>query len=221
MKRFVFMMALPLFFYACACAPEADKAEVGDAIEIVDIQQDSNHWVVDTIVSLVSWIGSKPTASHHGNFKLSNGFFVLENGSIKSGVFTINVNSLEVVDLDQENNLKLANHLLSEDFFNSVKFPTAKFIMAHIAPFSPDSFPNEKVFTKNPTHIITGNLTLNDSTKSIRFPAIIFTTEKSISAQANFNINRSDWGLSYGNDQSLGDKFISPTVNLNLEIKTK
>ena len=168
--------------------------------------------MVDTNVSLVSWIGSKPTASHHGNFKLSNGFFVLENGSIKSGVFTINVNSLEVVDLDQENNLKLANHLLSEDFFNSVKFPTAKFIMAHIAPFSPDSFP---------THIITGNLTLNDSTKSIRFPAIIFTTEKSISAQANFNINRSDWGLSYGNDQSLGDKFISPTVNLNLEIKTK
>ena len=42
-----------------------------------------------------------------------------------------------------------------------------------------------------------------------------------LSAQANFNINRSDWGLSYGNDQSLGDKFISPTVNLNLDIKTK
>lgn len=221
MKRIIFLMVLPLFLYACACAPDADKAQVGDAIEMVDIQQDSNHWVVDTNASLVSWIGSKPTASHHGNFKISNGFFVLDKGNIINGVFTINMNSLTVVDLDHENNIKLANHLLSEDFFNSSKFPTAQFVMAHIAPFSPDSFPNEKIFTKNPTHIITGNLTLNDSIKSIRFPAIIFTTEKSISAQANFNINRSDWGLSYGNDQSLGDKFISPIVNINLDIKTK
>lgn len=221
MKKFICFLAVPIFFYSCACAPNADKAEVGNAVELVDIQQDSNHWVLDTNTSLVSFIGSKPTASHHGHFKLLNGFFVMDNGVLNGGSFTINIPSLTIVDLDPENNKKLANHLLSEDFFNADKYSEAIFKIAHIAPFSPDSFPNENIFTKNPTHIITGNLTINDSTKSVRFPAIIFITEKSITAQANFNINRSDWGLSYGNDQSLGDKFISPIVNIGLDLKSK
>ena len=36
--------------------------------------------------------------------------------------------------------------------------------------------------------------------------------------RANFNIDRTNWGLSYGNDKSLGDKYIRPEVNIGLNI---
>ena len=48
----------------------------------------------------------------------------------------------------------------------------------------------------------------------------IFINEKEFQAEADFNINRTDWGITYGNDQSLGDKFIKPEVNIKLNIKS-
>jgi hypothetical protein len=41
----------------------------------------------------------------------------------------------------------------------------------------------------------------------------------SLKALANFDINRTLWGIRYGNDKSLGDKFISETVNVQLNLK--
>ena len=58
-------------------------------------------------------------------------------------------------------------------------------------------------------------------TKSVTFPAIVKATPEALLAQANFNINRTDWGLVYGNDKSLGDKFIRPEVNIALNIAAK
>jgi polyisoprenoid-binding protein YceI len=71
------------------------------------------------------------------------------------------------------------------------------------------------------THIISGNLKLKDSTKNISFPAKVEITDASVTAVADFNIDRSTWGLSYGADKSLGDKFIRPEVNIKLNITAK
>jgi polyisoprenoid-binding protein YceI len=71
---------------------------------------------------------------------------------------------------------------------------------------------------KDATHTITGNLTLKGTTKSITFPAKVAVNDNVVTADANFNIDRTQWGLVYGNDQSLGDKFIRPTVNIQLHL---
>lgn len=211
-----------MLLLSCKNAPEADEAEVGDPIFVETTASDSLEWVIDTTLSTITFVGSKPTASHHGQFKVREGKVEVDSaGNLKSGNFIISIPSLQVTDLDPESNMKLAKHLLSNEFFDADKHPEASFQVVNVLPYTPDSFSSEKIFTKNPTHIITGNLRLRDSTKSVRFPARIYITENAMTAQANFNIDRTLWGLSYGNDKSLGDRFISPIVNIGLEIRTK
>jgi polyisoprenoid-binding protein YceI len=68
-------------------------------------------------------------------------------------------------------------------------------------------------------YTVSGNLTMKDSTKNITFPAKITVADNSLTALANFNVDRTQWGIRYGNDKSLGDKFISETVNIQLNLK--
>ncbi|MCG7859338.1 YceI family protein, partial [Flavihumibacter sediminis] len=88
-------------------------------------------------------------------------------------------------------------------------FPTASFVITGVEPITGDS---------TATHKISGNLTLKDSTKNVSFPAQVTVAETGVKAAANFNIDRTQWGMFYGNDQSLGDKFIRPEVNIKLNI---
>jgi hypothetical protein len=44
------------------------------------------------------------------------------------------------------------------------------------------------------------------------------TTELKVTTMAKFNINRKDWNMSYGADESLGDKFTCPTIHIGFEI---
>ncbi|MBK8329991.1 MAG: YceI family protein [Bacteroidetes bacterium] len=73
----------------------------------------------------------------------------------------------------------------------------------------------------NATHTFSGNLTLKDSTKNVTFPAKVTMNDATITAVADFNIDRTQWGLFYGNDKSLGDKFIYPEVKIKLNINAK
>jgi polyisoprenoid-binding protein YceI len=77
----------------------------------------------------------------------------------------------------------------------------------------------DKTVVEGANALVSGNLTLKDSTKNVSFPANITVTETEITAKANFNIDRTQWNMSYGNDKSLKDKFISPEVNIKLDIK--
>ena len=76
----------------------------------------------------------------------------------------------------------------------------------------------EDLVMKDATHTITGNLTLKGITKSITFPAKVNVADNKITADANFNIDRTQWNIVYGNDESLGDKFIRPEVNLQVHL---
>ena len=58
-------------------------------------------------------------------------------------------------------------------------------------------------------------------TKNITFPARIDLDDTTLKGKANFDINRTDWRMNYGNDNTLGDKFISETVNIELNIEAK
>jgi polyisoprenoid-binding protein YceI len=69
------------------------------------------------------------------------------------------------------------------------------------------------------THKISGNLTLKDSTQNVTFPAKVTLGENDLTVNAEFVIDRTKWGMFYGNDKSLGDKFIYPEVKISLNIK--
>ena len=64
-------------------------------------------------------------------------------------------------------------------------------------------------------------MTIKDITKNISFPANIKVSDTEISAQSEFNILRTDFGMTYKSDKSLGDKLINPEVNLALNITAR
>ncbi len=216
MNRFFTIATVALIALAsCKGAPKADKAETTEEQQALSKEGVAYH--IDS-TQVVSFIGSKPVGEHHGTFNISEGQLFVSNGvSVTGGKLTMDLKSLKITDKDTAGSTKLAGHLASADFFEVDKFPTATFEITDVQPYNADSTKSALVLD-GATHTISGNLTLRGVTKNVTFPAIIKVTDNVATAQANFNINRTDWGLVYGNDKSLGDKFIRPEVNVSFSI---
>ncbi|MBS0028621.1 YceI family protein [Chitinophaga sp. 22321] len=202
---------------ACEQAPKADKAKVTDA---QTVQTGTGHaYLPDTANSVVTWTGTKPTGKHHGTLKLAGGALYVKDSVITGGQFIINMHSLQDVDLagDTAMKRKLENELKGEMFFDVKKFPAATFEITEVTSFHPAV--GDELTLKEATHIIKGNLTLKSVTKNISFPARVEFTSNGLSAMANFNIDRTEWGISYRADKSLQDKLINSQVNITFDIR--
>lgn len=199
---------------SCSEAPKADSASTGAADSVAAAT--GTAFTVDTSSSLVNWVGTKQTGQHMGTFKLADGSFSVADGNITGGSFTINVASLAVTDLSGEEKGQLEGHLSSPDFFDAAKFPTAKFDITGVAPY--DSATTKSLLA-GATHVISGNLKLKDSTVNISFPAKVQLAGNSLSAEADFNIDRTQWGMNYKGPNNPQDWFIKKEVNLKLNLK--
>lgn len=208
------LFAAVALLVSCESAPEADHAEATDAQNVAAAT--GANYTVSSESSNVEWTGTKPTGQHHGTVRIKEGSIAAESGNITGGRFVMDVTTIQPLDQDSTYNEKLRGHLLSEDFFQSETYPEAVFeitsVQAGIDAANPD------IIMKDATHTITGNLTLKDVTKNISFPAKISLNDQQLTADANFNIDRTEWGMNYKSDKSLGDKIIHSTVNLKLHI---
>lgn len=219
MKRIgLSLAACALFFTSCQDAPEADKAEATEAKQVEQSAAAGTNYAVDPAQSTVEWVGTKPVGRHHGTFKIKQGSLTVANNNITGGRFVVDINSLKPDDQDEAGNTKLQGHLLSGDFFDAQKYPEGVFEITSVAPIAGNQTGSGDRVMENATHTITGNLTLKDITKSITFPAVVSITESQINADAGFNIDRTQWNMTYGNDKSLGDKFIRPEVNMKIHL---
>jgi hypothetical protein len=201
---------------ACEQAPKADKARITEAQTVQ--AGTGNAYQPDTAVSVVEWIGTKPTGKHHGSLKLAGGSLYVKDTVITGGQFIINMHSLRDIDLAGDTIMqhKLETELKGEMFFDVNKYPAATFEITKVAPFHPAV--GDELTLKDATHIINGNLTLKSVTKNISFPAKVTINNKTINAVANFNIDRTQWGITYRADKSLQDKLINSQVNISFHI---
>lgn len=215
MKKITLFISAVVALAACNNAPDADKATTTDTQAVASVDGDT--YSIDSTTS-VTWTGAKPTGTHTGTFKVTEGSLVVKNNSLSGGGFTIDVNSLNNIDLagDAESKGKLEGHLKSADFFDVAKFPTAKFEITSVEPFVADS--SVKTLTAGATHIIKGNLTLKDSTKNISFPANVAITANGATASADFNIDRTQWGMNYKGPNNPQDWVINKEVNIKLAL---
>lgn len=200
-------------FVSCSDAPKADSAEVTEAQNVE--QASGITYNANLSESKVEWIGTKPVGRHHGTFTLKDGNLVVSGDDLTGGSFIIDINSITPDDQDAEGNAKLQGHLKSGDFFNVEQYPEGTFEITNVTEGVQNT---DELVMKDATHTITGNLTLKGITKSITFPAKIYMEGDKITADANFNIDRTQWNIVYGNDESLGDKFIRPEVNLQVHL---
>jgi len=220
-KVLTFLIVFVLFtcLFACKQAPKAPEVKVEDAQEVNADATTSESLAVNLEQSSIVWIGTKPTGQHTGTLAITDGSLNVENDQIVGGKFVIDINSLSPTDMDEENNGKLAGHLKSEDFFDAATYPDATFEITSVKTYNASEDEAAKELTSGANHLVTGNLTLKGKVNSITFPANINISDTGVATKANFNINRTDWGLSYGADESLGDKFIRPLVNIALDLQ--
>lgn len=210
----VFACASALFI-ACNNAPKGDKTQITTAQE--EQESEGQPFSVDTANSSIRFTGNGVGKNHPGKFKLSSGTVSVNNNEITGGEFVINIKSMDLEQKEAMFQDKLRPHLLSGDFFDAEKFGTAKFVITKVTPYQASGA--DTSLTKGANFNISGNFTLKDVTKNITFPARVDLDGNTLKAEANFDIDRRQWQMNYGNDKTLGDKFISETVNIELDLR--
>lgn len=216
MKKHGFiLLAIGLILMACDHKPSGDSATVTDEKSAAEAK--GMLLVIDTAKSSVAFTGWGVGKNHPGKFKLKHGEFTVEENQITSGKFTVDIQSMH---MDQQGEMfqgKLRTHLLSADFFEADKYPEAYFEITSVSPYSAKG--NDTSVVSGANTMIAGNFTLKGTTKNVSFPANVTIGEDKVTAKADFQIDRTQWNMNYGADKEAAkDKFISPDVNIRLDI---
>ncbi len=210
------------------------EAETGEAQEVVEIQEASS-FSINTANSQVLWNGRKPTGEHHGTIAVQDGAIQLKDNKVVGGTIQMDLTQIDVKDLEGKDEQKLAGHLQSPDFFHVEEYPTAKFVITSVEDYAggeiiesaktEDTENNgefDQFVLENPTHKVTGNLTLRDTTLSITIPATIEVQENQVTAKSRFTIDRSKWNVNYMDETdpvaAAKDKFIYNKVNVGFDV---
>lgn len=200
------------------CKNNNNEAEVAEVQEAATAEAEAMKFTVDTDESVIEWKGEKPTGTHTGIIKVSNGSFSANDSIIESGTFVIDMKSIEVTDLEGDQKANLEAHLKGTvegkegDFFNVTEFPEATFEVTGITEEEGQS-------------MMQGNLTIKEETKNIAFPVSISKDGETIMITSEeFTIDRTKWNVNYGSKSvfdGLGDKFINDDVALKINLKAK
>ena len=213
------LIALSVAFIIGACEKQRKGDDVKIAAKEEPVAATGETYVIDTAKAWVKFTGYGVGKNHPGMFKISYGTVSVKNDSISGGTFLIDIKSLRMEQKGKDIQTKLRPHLLSGDFFDAEKFGTSKFEITNIAPLNEKD--TKKSLVEGANFYISGNLTLKGETKNISFPVKIDLDGNTLKAKANFDIDRTQWKMNYGNDKTLGDKFISEKVNIEFDLEAK
>ncbi|HEU5148171.1 MAG TPA: YceI family protein [Chryseosolibacter sp.] len=202
---------------SCEKPPKGDQAVITEQVAIAEGVGET--YVVDTTNSYVRFTGHGVGKNHPGTFSLKYGQVMATDNKVTGGTFIMDITSL---DMEQEGEMidnKLRPHLLSGDFFNAANFGTSQFEITEVEPYEPKD--GEKSLVDGANFRVSGNLQIRDVTKNISFPARIDLDGDRLEAEANFDIDRRQWQMNYGNDKTLGDQFISEKVNIEFHLEAQ
>jgi polyisoprenoid-binding protein YceI len=206
MKRISFLMLSGLFLsVSCTQAPKSDEAKITTPKEESKTSTGETY-TADLTASKIEWIGTKVSGYHTGTINLKSGELTVADGQVTGGKFTMDMTSIKAIGPDNvpaDASKKLTGHLQSGDFFDTQKFPEATFVITGIKPYTgkvteADDPRQEKLNeykVPNPSHMVSGNLTIKGIEKNIEFPALITVNGNTAEARAKFNVDRKQWGI--------------------------
>ena len=220
MKRLILISAT-LITIATACNnSSADQALTGEEQQAAATT--GKEYTADTTASSISWRATHKggMAPRFGTLKITEGTIAADSGKVTGGSFTVNINSLVVdstsVTEKDKKAIDLQNHLKSPDFFDAAKYPAAKFAITNISAFNPAE---QKSMIDGATNMVSGNLTIKDSTVNVTFPARILVSDNNVEIAAKFTVDRTSWNLTYGAKGDPSDWLISKDFELTLDVK--
>ena len=221
MKKQFFVVLITLVM-AASCKKESDtpEATITEAETPKPVAPASDKYAVDTLASVIKWVGSKPTGTHTGTISLSGGEVFIKNNALETGNFTIDMKSIAVTDPKEgkdkanlENHLKgLGNKTNEDHFFNTNKYPTGTFEITGMT-------------AENNKAMVKGNLTLKGITKNIKFPAIVSVNDSVVILNSeSFKINRILWNINYNSKsavENLGNQYIDDDIELKVSVTAR
>jgi polyisoprenoid-binding protein YceI len=155
--------------------------------------------------SKIEFTGSKVTGSHDGGFKNFTGAINLVNNKPEESGVSVEIEMNSVFT----NADGLTKHLQTPDFFDVEKYPKGSFNSTKIVADAEKGAGN---------YTVTGDLNLHGTTKSITFPAKITVGAADVAVDAEFSINRKDFGIAYAGK---ADDLIRDDVVIKLSLKAK
>ncbi|HEX8209735.1 MAG TPA: YceI family protein [Longimicrobium sp.] len=166
---------------------------------------------LDPARSVIRWKGTKfrGRGSHEGTVRLAAGYLLAEGGNVRGGAFRIDMNAIEVTDIPESDPIprrRLRDHLRSDHFFATDRYPAADFRLRSVTPSGPGSYD------------VVGDLTLRGQTHPVRFAArAVPFSGGGLRATAQLAIDRQRWGVAY-RGTSLGEIAVDDTVHLGLNL---
>jgi polyisoprenoid-binding protein YceI len=210
MNKLLWILIVPILIGSCLGKhnSKVQEANIGKA------KKEQNSPAKDTLKidlsnSIILWKGTKMRGAgkHEGQIQLQDGYFLTDQNKLVGGRFTMNMNTIQVTDIPEHEPVprkRFNDHMKSEDFFNTEKYPTSEFTITEINDLANDSI------------IISGNLNIKDITKNISFKAK--NSEKEFSTK--FTFDRFEWNIAYEGswaDKTLVDKDIELSIKLKIE----
>jgi len=144
----------------------------------------------------VEFVGTKPGGKHEGGFKNVTGTASATGNDATTLKLQVEIDT----DSLYSDNPKLTQHLKSPDFFAVKTHPKAKFVSSKVEKAGQD-------------YTVTGDLTLLGKTKTVSFPARITIGGDALMLASQFEINRQDYGMSFGAGK------VDDTVKLKVNVK--
>ncbi len=138
---------------------------------------------LDAKASKINFVGRKPDGSHEGGFKEFSAEAKLSPESLADGTLVIEIDTTSL----WSDNPKLTNHLKNPDFFDVRKYPKIKF---ESTKMTATDTPNAGV--------VTGNLTMLGKTNEVQVPIVCKVENGICNLKAEFKIDRTKWGMTYG-----------------------
>lgn len=204
MKKLILSFAVVAALAACGGeAKVEDKPVVNEVVATVDQQAIAIDYTIVDSSSVLNWEGSAVGKAHFGTVDYK-GTLKVSDGDLIGGELIFDLTSIDSKDMEGEYKEKLDGHLKAADFFNV------------------DSFPNAKLeITAFEAGVISANLTIKEVTKAISFPGIVTITDNVASANAEFTINRTEYGIVYGSGNFFDlakDKIISDDIKFKVTV---
>ena len=208
MKKLAFgILSLAIFLAACE-DPAANKTKAvtsnSNSTAPTTRQTKGESVPLTPETSKVEFTGSKVTGKHDGGFKEFSGNIDLVNNKPEESQVAVDI-VMKSVFTDTDG---LTTHLQTGDFFEVEKFPKASFVSTKIVA---DTAKGADNFT------VTGDLELHGQKKSITFPAKITVNPTEVAVNAEFSINRKDFGIVYAGK---ADDLIRDEVVIKLNLKS-
>jgi polyisoprenoid-binding protein YceI len=156
--------------------------------------------------SKIEFVGAKVTGSHNGSFGTFTGTVRLAGDDVSRATLAVEIETASIT-ADVE---RLTGHLKSPELLDVAQFPKSRFTSTSIVRNTNRGGVDPNVYN------VTGNFALHGQTRAITFPASIRLNGGTLETDAEFAIDRRDFGIVY---PGMPDDLIKDEVLIKLTIR--